>query len=93
MSEERRRQSDKALDEFGKILKDTAKTVNEIHTNQAVIKEKVERIEKETIKTNGRVTKVEAWQNTKNGEFKIIYWAVGVVFASVVAAWVKIVIK
>lgn len=91
--EERRRQADKALDEFGKILKETAKTVNEIHINQAVIKEKVVRIEEETIKTNGRVTSLEAWKNQQIGSSRVVYWAIGVVFASVVAAWVKIVIK
>lgn len=91
--EERRREADKALDEFGKILKETAKTVNEIHINQAVIKEKVVRIEEETIKTNGRVTSLETWKNQQIGSSRVVYWAVGVVFAAVVAAWVRIVIK
>lgn len=88
--EERRRQADHILDELKQISKETAQTVNEIYTNQAVIKEKVERIEKETIKTNGRVTSLETWKNTKNGEFKIICWLSAVVVTALIGAWVKI---
>lgn len=88
--EERRRQADHVLDELKELSKETANTVNQIYTNQAVIKEKVERIEKETIKTNGRVTSLETWKNQQIGSSKVICWAVGIVFAAVVGAWVKI---
>lgn len=89
--EERRRQNDHVLDELKNLGKETSKVVNEIYANQAVIKEKVERIEKETIKTNGRVTSLETWKNQQVGSSKVICWAISIIFAAVVAAWVKLV--
>lgn len=88
--EERRRQADHILDELKELSNETSKTVNNIYANQAVIKEKVERIERETIKTNGRVTSLETWKNQQIGSSRVICWAVGIVFAAVVGAWVKI---
>ena len=91
--DERRRASDKVLDELKEILKETSGTVSQIYTNQAVIKSQVDRIEKETIKTNGRVTSLEEWKNTKTGEFKIICWIVSAIVVAVIGAYAGIFIK
>lgn len=90
--EERRRENDKTLDRLESKIDKLVSVQSDMHSKQEVIKSKVERIETETIKTNGRVTKVEAWQNTKNGELRIICWIVGVFVAAVIGAWVKILI-
>ena len=88
--EERRRSSDNVLDELKEHAKEISSIVHSIHTNQAIIKEKVERIERETIKTNGRVSSLETWRDTKNGEFRIICWISAVIVTAVIGAWVKI---
>jgi hypothetical protein len=90
--EERRRNSDHVLDELKESAKSISHTVNQIYTKQEVIKEKVERIERETIKTNGRVTNLESWRDNKTGEFRIICWISAVLVTAVIGAWVKILI-
>ncbi len=40
-----------------------------------------ESIEAQTIKTNGRVTKLEQVQNEQRGSIKIIAWTIGVVLS------------
>lgn len=93
MSEERRRTSDEALSRFEGKLDAIISTQANMHAKQEVIRSKVERIETETIKTNGRVTAVEKWQNTKTGEFRIICWMIAIVAGAVVGAWVKVIFQ
>lgn len=88
--EERRRASDRVLDKIDGKIDKIFSVQSDMHAKQEVIKSKVERIESETIKTNGRVTRLETWQNTKKGSDKIICMIVIIVATAVVGAWVKL---
>lgn len=88
--EERRRKSDEDLSRFEGKLDAILSTQSDMHAKQEVIRSKVDRIESETIKTNGRVTRLEDWKSTKNGQLSIICWIVAVLSTAMVGAWVKV---
>lgn len=93
MEEDRRRNSDKAIEELKALLQDTSRVVQTIHTNQALIKQKVENIDVQTTRTNGRVTALESWRDVKSGEFRIVCWVVAVVVVALVGAYANIFIR
>ena len=90
-NEERRRESDKVLNRLESKIDRLVDVQTDMYAKQAVISSVLSTVKDETTKTNGRVTNLESWRDTKNGESKVICWAVGVVFAAVVAAWIKLV--
>lgn len=95
--EERRRKSDEALYRFEGKLDAILHTQSDMHAKQEVIRTKVEVIEAETKKTNGRVTKLEdgcvemnRWKDIKTGELKVVSWILGVIIVALIGAWVKV---
>lgn len=87
--EERRRESDKVLDRVDKKLDEVLDVQSEMKTKQAVIASVLDSTLEQVTKTNGRVTTIETWKENKNGEIRVICWAVGVTFAAVVVALVN----
>lgn len=88
--DERRRQSDYDLERFEEKIDRILETQSNMFAKQEVIKSKVERIEHETIKTNGRVSSLEEWKNIKNGQFSLICWVIGIIAAALAGAWFKV---
>ena len=79
--EEHIRQNDKKIDDLTVMLKEHL--INSLSTRElehyfSEIKLTLDRIEQQTIKTNGRVSKLEIWKETMTAKIGIIVAGLGV---------------
>jgi predicted membrane GTPase involved in stress response len=79
--EERMRQNDKKIDELTEILKEhltNSLSNRELEHYFGELKVTLDRIEQQTIKTNGRVSKLEIWKETMTAKIGIIVAGIGI---------------
>ena len=98
--DERRRYSDLVLERLEEQSSKTLEMISEIREKQGVIAIKINGIEIQTNRTNGRVSDIEdenitrdAWINETKGSFKIVCWIVAVFGVAIIGTWVDLWLK